>query len=161
MLPVVRILGFTVPVGPLLTMLAYFVGAELSGRVLARAAPKTKQQQWRNGFSNAAFIALWVGLLGARLGYALLNFSTYLQSPQALISLRPAMLSPIFGLIAGGGVLLYLLRRQGVSLGQMADALGIGLATGLAVLALRGFLVGDGYGMPATWPVTAVSSAIS
>ena len=103
-------------------------------------------------------MALAIGLLSARFGYVLLNFSDYLQSPQILFSLRPAMLSPVIGLTAASVVLIYLLWRQGSTLGQIANALACGIAPGLALLALGSFLVGDQFGMPATWPWTTTPS---
>lgn len=152
MFPVIRLLGFTLPVGPVFAVLAFYVGSELGARALGRAAPAQQRAKWRDLFTNASFMAGAAGLSGARLGYAAQYYPLYLASPQLLFSIRPGTLAVIPGLLAGGAVLLFYLHRKAIALATIADAVAIGATGALAVLSLRNFLTGNDYGAPTTLP---------
>ena len=152
MFPVIRFLGFTLPVGPLFAVLAFYLGSELGARALGRVAPEQHREKWRELFSNASFIAAAVGLIGARLGYAAQYYPLYLASPQLLLSIRPSTLALLPGLLAGGAAGLFYLNRKAISLAPIADAVAIGATGALAVLSLRNFLTGDDYGAPTDLP---------
>lgn len=152
MFPVIRFLGFTLPVGPAFAVLAFYIGSELGARALGRAASNEQREKWRELFSNTSFIAGTVGLMGARLGYAAQYYPLYLASPQLLLSIRPGTLAPLPGLLAGGAALLFCLYRKDIALASIADAVAIGATGALAVLSLRNFLTGSDYGAPTELP---------
>jgi phosphatidylglycerol:prolipoprotein diacylglycerol transferase len=152
MLPVLRVLGLSLPVGPLFAILAFYAFNEAGARALGRSALAQEQAKWREWFGNASFTAGLIGLIGARLGYAARYYPLYLESPQMLLSIRPGSLALWPGLLAGGAALLFLLRRKGVSLAHITDATAIGLTAALAMLSLRNFLTGYDYGAPTTLP---------
>lgn len=152
MLPVIRLLGFTLPVAPVFVVLAFYMGSELGARALGRVAPAQQREKWRELFNSAAFMAGAVGLLGARLGYAAQYYQLYLASPQLLLSIRPGTLALLPGLLAGGAALLFYLQRKDIALAYTADGVAIGATGALAVLSLRNFLTGNDYGAPTTLP---------
>ena len=152
MFPVIRFLGFTLPVGPVFAVLAFYMGSELGARALGRAAPEQQRGKWWSLFSNASFVAAAVGLIGARLGYAAQYYQLYLASPQLLLSIRPGTLAVIPGLLAGGAAGLFYLQRKDIALATIADAAATGATGALAVLSLRNFLTGTDYGAPTTLP---------
>lgn len=147
MLPVIRVFGFTIILGPLLTLAALMLGAEIAGRALARLSPR-EGQAWRQAFGNASLWAFLAGLVGARLWYAALHSAIYQENPWLLLSLRPDALAYLPGLTLGLGCLVVLLRRKGVPLAALADAIATGSAAALAIFAVRDYLVGIGYGVP-------------
>jgi len=152
MLPVIRILGFTLPVGPLFAVLAFYLGAEVGGRAIGRTAPAHPLPQWQEIFNNAAWVALIVGLIGARLGYAARYYPVYLEAPVLLFSIRPGTLALWPGLLTGAAAALFYLRRKTIGMAQVADAAAIGLCAALTMVSLRNFLLGSDYGAPTNLP---------
>lgn len=152
MLPVIRILGFTLPVGPLFAVLAFYLGVELGGRAIGRTAPEGQRPQWQEIFNNAAWVALITGLIGARLGYAARYYPVYLEAPILLFSIRPGTLALWPGLLASGAAALFYLRGKVIGLAQVVDAVAIGACGTLAIVSLRNFLLGSDYGAPTTLP---------
>lgn len=146
MFPVLRVIGLTLPVGPLSLLLALYLGLELSERALTRNAPADKRDAWRAAFQHAAFISLVAGLVGARVGYALQYHVLYRDSPALLLSLRPGTLSLWPGVLTAGLVAVLILRRKQLSLSVAADAGAIGIAGALLVFSVGNFLTGRAYG---------------
>ena len=143
MMPMLRILGLTVPVAPTFILLAFIVGSDLGARALGRAAPDDKNALWNGWFSNATFWAAFIGLMVARLGYAALNLPLYRESPYLLFSIRPGAFAPLPGVLAGLGLLVWYLRRRNVPWPYIGDALAIAATAGWVVLSLRDFLTGE------------------
>lgn len=151
MLPVVRLFGLTVATGPLLSLIAFWVGEEVGGRTLERLAHSPIGRVWRDAFSSASLFALLAGLVAARLGYAFSNVAVYISEPGLLFSLRPETLAPVPGLLAGFLALAVVLRRKSVPFVMVVDAVAVAGSAALALLAIRDYLVGVGYGMPVSW----------
>ncbi len=152
MLPVIRILGFTLPTAPFFALLAFYVFSEVGARVLGRLAPDGQRAQWQVTYSNATLIAALAGLIGARLGYAARFYQLYLETPALLLSLRPGSLAILPGLLLGGSAGLFYLVRKQLPLTRLADATALGVCAGLAVLSMRNFLTGDDLGAATTMP---------
>lgn len=152
MFPVIRFLGFTLPVGPAFVVLAFYVGSDLGARALGKVAPVQQQEQWKSQFSNAAFVAAAMGLIGARLAYAASYYRLYVAAPQLLLSIRPGTLALIPGLLVGSVAGFFYLQRKDVTLARSIDAVAIGTTGALAVLSLRNFLTGNDYGAPTELP---------
>lgn len=152
MMPMLRIFGLTLPVAPTFMLLAFIIGGEVGAQALARLAPTDKRALWNGWFSSATFWAGVIGLIVARLSYALLNLPLYRESPYLLFSIRPGGFTPLPGMIAGASLLGWYLWRRNVSWPQIGDALSIGLTAGMVVLSLRDFLTGEAYGLPTTLP---------
>ncbi len=133
-------------------LLAFIIGGEVGARALGRAAPADKRALWHGWFSSATFWAGAIGLLVARLSYALLNMPLYRESPYLLFSIRPGGFAALPGLLAGVSLLGWYLWRRNVSWPHIGDALAISATAGRIVLSLRNFLTGEDYGLPTNLP---------
>lgn len=155
MFPVLRIVGFTLPVGPLAALLAFTVGSEVGSRVTRWFASSAETAvAWSEAFGGATFYALLAGLVGARLGYALRYFDLYLAEPGLLFSLRPGTMAFMPGLVAGVAVMAFYLYRRRVPFSIMADAGAMGLLAALVIWNAGQFFTGDAYGVPGNVPWT-------
>lgn len=152
MMPMLRIFGLTLPVAPTFVLLGFIIGSEFAARALRRVAPSDKRALWNGWFNSATFWAGAVGLLAARLSYAILNLPLYRESPYLLFSIRPGAFMPVPGLLAGFAVLCWYLRRRDIEWQHIGDALTIGSTAVWIVFSLRDFLTGEAYGLPTTLP---------
>lgn len=146
MLPVITILGRPLPVDTVSTLLAIYIGIELTERVLARLAPNAQSAAWHQAFTRATMVALVVGLIGARLGYAVRYYELYIESPGLFLSLRPGTFAVVPGLLLGGACALFYLARKQILLSKIADAGAVGLTGALLVVDIGNFFTGHAYG---------------
>lgn len=146
MLRTLSIVGLSVPVKPILVLLALYAGLWLAARQ-ARTRGIEGDHLW-----NAGFLAAAVTLVAGRLWYAAQYWQIYAQEPLQVFSLRPGTLAwtpgIVIGLLAGT---VYLVRMR-VPLAAAADCLAPGALLGLTILSVADFLAGDAYGTPATVP---------
>lgn len=121
----VRVGPLTLPVGPLLAMVAIF------------AADWLVRRQRRHGAERALGWLVGGALLGAKLGEILRSPSSFLAFPRLLIA-APAGLWAVLGAAVGAGVALWwALRSLPQSDRQEAiDSLGLPLLVGLAIMGL-------------------------
>lgn len=143
MLPVLQLGPFTIPVAPLTWLAAFFVLQDIG----ERAAKRLKLPA--DVFSGALMWMVVVGVIAARLGYALRYVDAYIADPLQIIALNfgtlDAGIGVLFGFIAG----IAYLQRKKISLRVYADALAPALALAFAVVSLGNLLTGDAYGIPA------------
>ena len=140
MLPVLNLGPFTLPVGPLALILAFYLALEIGDREARRLG-------WRKDLiSNAALLSLFVGIVGARLAYAAANLSSYRLDWLQLFALNLGTLNPTAGVLIGLGAGYAYLQRQRVKRGVLLDALAPALVIFLAVLSFGNLLTGDAYG---------------
>ncbi len=102
--------------------------------------------------TNLVFVSLVVGILGARLGYALRFLDLYLAQPGALLALNANTLSPLEGLIAGLLAALVIVQRKRQPLLPILDALTPGLAVFMLAVGLAHIASGDAFGSPSNVP---------
>ena len=159
MAPVIGFLGFTIPVGPVSLLLAFLVASDLGGRAIgwlpASSVEPSRRDAWMDGYGNAVFFGLIVGIIGARLAYTAQYATLYLQDPAMLLSIRPGTLALWPGVLLGAGTALFVLQRRSVPLSVSVDASVFGLTAGLVVVKLGQFLTGDAFGTStaAAWGV--------
>jgi len=107
--------------------------------------------------SNAAFLSVLVGIVGARLAYVAANFSSYQLDWRQIFAVNLGTLDvtagALLGLLAGYAYL----QRRNVKWSILADALAPALALALAVLSLGNLLTGDAYGAVARDPTGTFS----
>ncbi len=152
MFPVINLLGRPLPVGAISILFAFYLGSELAERALGNAALDAQRVTWRKAFGQATLIALVVGLVGARLGYAARYYQLYAESPGLLLSLRPGTLAIMPGLFLGGAFALFYLSRKQIPLAKIADAVAIGVTGALVTLSVGDFFTGNAYGTPTDVP---------
>ena len=144
MLPILQILGLALQLPPMTVLIGLVVSTSLAGRLAERRGLNG------NVIGNAGMLAFVAGVIGARLGYVLLNWSAYQQDLSAALALNANGLLAASGwlcaLVAGG---VYLQRKGALTL-AMLDAIAPAAIFFLACWALSALFSGDGFGTPTT-----------
>jgi phosphatidylglycerol:prolipoprotein diacylglycerol transferase len=91
--------------------------------------------------------ALIGGIVGAKLYYVLLNWPITAHNPLGMLFNRSGLVW-YGGLIGGVIGVIWLLRRRGEPIAEMADVVAPALALSYAIGRIGCFLVGDDYGRP-------------
>ena len=146
MLPVLQ-------VGPLaiqLPGLLLLAGVWLASSVIEKQAPRLKLSAAI--LSNMIFLGLVVGLVSARIWYALRYLNVYLENPLSLLALNPITLAPTEGALSGMLAALIYAQRKGLPLWGTLDALAPGLAVFSLALGFSHLASGDAFGAPAELP---------
>src|SRR2546430_4524328 len=109
---------------------------------------RTRRLGWDPGeVVDLALYAIIGGIIGARIGYVLVNVRDFALAPlRALMIWVDAGLT-FYGALVGGGLVAWGYgRRRGWGLGQIADAAAPGLALGFAIAMIGTLLYGLNYG---------------
>jgi prolipoprotein diacylglyceryltransferase len=150
MFPVLRIGPLAVQMSSLILLLAAWLSIWSSER----------EGVWRElpagAIANLGTFAALAGLLGARLGYVLLNRSSYTADPLSIFSLTTSALEPAAGVGTALVVGIVYGQRRKLPLRGALDALAPGVAVLSIGLALANLASGDGYGAPARLPWSVV-----
>ncbi len=91
--------------------------------------------------------ALIGGIVGAKLYYAFLNWPVMVRDPLGTLFSRSGLVW-YGGLLGGALGVIYMLRREGLRLGDVADVAALSVPAAYAVGRIGCFLVGDDYGRP-------------
>lgn len=91
--------------------------------------------------------ALIGGIVGAKLYYAFLNWPLLVRDPLGTLFSRSGLVW-YGGLLGGALGVIYILRREGLRLGEVADVAALSVPAAYAVGRIGCFLVGDDYGRP-------------
>ena len=146
MLPFLRLGPFLLQLPGLALLAGVWVGSSLADKEATRLKLKP------GAISNLIFYALVAGVVGARLGYAARYISTYLANPLGLLTLTPATLLPLAGIVTGVAVAVLFGRHKRLPLRPTLDALAPGLAAFLVGHGMANILSGDAFGSPTTVP---------
>ena len=142
MYPVIQVAGLALNTAGLMLLLAGWLGLSLAGREAKRLGIED-EAVW-----DAAFYAVIVGLLSARLWYVAANWSAYRSDLRQVLALNLGTLALGPGAAIGLIAALVYLRRREVPLLRLADALAPGMLLGLAVFRLGDYLTGRVLGTP-------------
>ncbi len=146
MFPILQLGPLAIQLPGLFLLVGAWIGLSLAEKEAARLNLSGE------AIYNLAFTGLVAGLVGARLVYVARYLSAYLSDPLSLLSLNPATLSPVEGLLIGVLAALVYGARRRLSLRPTLDALTPGLAVMGAALALAHLSSGDAFGAPARLP---------
>jgi phosphatidylglycerol:prolipoprotein diacylglycerol transferase len=146
MFPVLRIGPLALQTAGLAILLGFWLALELASRQGAR------QGLQKETVHNAGFYGAIVGIIGARLGYAIAHWSVYRHDLLGFVALNPQTLHPLAGLIAGAIVAFLYLRKRGASLKGALDAAAPGLAVLMEFRALADFVSGQSLGATTAVP---------
>jgi phosphatidylglycerol:prolipoprotein diacylglycerol transferase len=146
MFPVLRIGPLALQTAGLAILLGFWLALELAARQGAR------QGFQKETVHNAGFYGAIVGIIGARLGYAIAHWSVYRHDLLGLVALNPQTLHPLAGLGAGAMVAVLYLRKRGGSVKGVLDAAAPGLAVFMGLRALADFFSGQALGATTTVP---------
>ncbi|MFP3928950.1 MAG: prolipoprotein diacylglyceryl transferase [Desulfobacteraceae bacterium] len=129
------------------------------------------------GFASAIWVSVWIGknegltaqqvldigflivvwaIIGSRLLYILMNPGHYLEHPLDILKIWSGGLVFSGGLAAVVIVMIFYLRRRGVSVLKAGDILAPGIALGQGVGRIGCFMAGCCYGKPADVPWAVV-----
>jgi phosphatidylglycerol---prolipoprotein diacylglyceryl transferase len=146
MLPILQIGPAALPVPALLLLAGFWIGLDLTEKHAPRFGASAAQ------IYHMVLVALLVGLVGARISYAMQSPAAFAASPLSLFSIRPQMLDLPGGLLfAALGALVYGQRRK-MALWPTLDALTSLFAVMLVCIGLANFASGDGFGAPTGLP---------
>lgn len=136
----------SLPTGPILALLAVWLGLDLLGRYGNRWQ-LDPDELW-----NVSLIGLTAGLIVARLWNVVQFWPVYADEPLLILSVRPG------GLVLGPGLTAaavagyaYLIYRR-LPPAPVAASVGVGLLAAGVLLSLSAFLTGSLIGMPSNLP---------
>ena len=136
----------TLPTGPLLAMLAIFLGLETAGRFGRRFGLRT-DNVW-----NTGLLAVLAGLIVARLWNVFQFWYVYAAEPALIFSLRPSGFALWPGLIAAFAAAYAYLLRRALSPARIAAAFSVGALMAAGILAVSDYLTGAILGLPSDLP---------
>ncbi|MFZ5915871.1 MAG: prolipoprotein diacylglyceryl transferase [Chloroflexota bacterium] len=146
MYPTLDLGPLMLPTGSLSTILAGWLFLALGARQATRRGANGDHVY------NAGFYGLLAGIIGGRITHALRYWEAYADQPTLLISLNPAAIALTEAVLVGLFAAWRYLRRQGVSLLPLLDALAPGAALSLALISLGQFFSGDAFGTLSSAP---------
>ncbi len=136
----------TLPTGPLLAMLAIFLGLETAGRFGRRLGLRT-DDVW-----NTGLLAVLAGLIAARLWNVFHFWYVYAAEPLLIFSLRPGGFALWPGLAAAFVAGYAYLLRRALSPARIAAAFCMGALMAAGILAVSDYLTGAILGLPSDLP---------
>jgi prolipoprotein diacylglyceryltransferase len=146
MLPVLQIGPLAIQLPGLLLLAGVWVGSSVTEKQARRLRLPVAT------LSNMIFLALLVGLLSARLWYALRYLSIYLENPLGVLALNPSTLAPAEGALTGMLAAVIYAQRRHLPLWATLDALAPGLAVFAVAYGFTNLASGDGFGAPSDLP---------
>lgn len=124
------------------SMFAAFLTAGFIVRLELRRMGENPDRAW-----DFVFMAVIGGIVGAKLYYVFLNFDRFLADPSGMLLGRGGLVW-YGGFMGGAALVVWEIRRRGMSLAKSADAAAPALALAYAVGRIGCFLVGDDWGRP-------------
>lgn len=146
MLPYLRLGPFLLPLASLSLLIGVWLGSWIAEKRAVRLGIKSDL------ISNLIYIALFAGLLGARVAYAARFINAYISNPISLFALSPNTLSIPEGVIIGLFAAFIYVQRKKLNIRLTLDALAPGLAFFMVFQGLAHLLSGDAFGSPANTP---------
>ena len=146
MLPTLQIGPLALPV-PALTILAgIWIGLSVAEKRAERHGLHP------NDLYNLILLALVVGVIAARLTYALRYPQIFAADPMGLLSRDLGLFDPLGGLVGGCLAALIYAQRKGLPLGQTLDGITPGLAVFAIALGFSHLASGSAFGQPTQMP---------
>ncbi len=130
--------------------LIFLIGVWLGLNRAEKAARKSGFDA--DGIYNLTLWAFLVGILGARLSYAMQNLTAFIANPLDLFALSAQMLDLTGGVLVGILAAVIYGQRRGLPLWQTLDVLAPGLAVFLVFVGLMNLASGDAFGAAARLP---------
>ena len=115
---------------------------------------RTRRLGWDPGeVVDLSLYAIIGGIIGARIGYVLVNLNEFLVTPARVAMIWVDAGLTFYGALIGGALVAWMYGRgRGWRLGQIADAAAPGLALGYAIAMIGALFYGLNYGRAAHVP---------
>ncbi len=146
MLPILQIGPLALQTPGLMYLLGLWFGLSLAEKFAPRRGISP------DALYNLVFTGLIAGIVGARLGYVLLNAGAFLASPLSLISLNPGLLDPFSGFAAALMAALIYGARKKLGFWNALDALTPFFAVFMIGAALANIASGAAFGLETSLP---------
>ena len=146
MLPIARVFGLSLQTPVLAVLVGFALAVELARRLALQ------RDLDGNAIANALSNSVFAFVLGARLGYVLINLQSYLKDPLGALALNTTALLPWAGWLAALVYAAWTLHRQHALTIELADVLVPAVCVLGMGLALADLLSGDHFGTPTTVP---------
>lgn len=109
---------------------------------------KNNLDKYQDKIIENAPLIIFSGILGARLYYCCLNFSYYFAAPIEILNIRQGGLS-IHGALLGGILsLLFVAKRNNISVLRFLDAISVSTILGQAIGRWGNYFNSEAYGLP-------------
>src|SRR5258706_6980844 len=142
----IRSYGFMVFVG---FVIALFYTREMARRRLVAAQlPDAQRQITPDDVSSMSLIALWVGILGARVLFVIMDWGEYSQHPENIIKIWQGGMTAYGAIIFGILYMRFYCWRNKLNFLEFADIAAPGIAFVYAIWRIGCFLNGCCYGAP-------------
>jgi phosphatidylglycerol:prolipoprotein diacylglycerol transferase len=146
MFPVINLGPLSLPAPALLLLIGFMAGIYLAGKKAASYSIDP----------DLIDRTLWIGtisaLIGSRLSYIASSPAAFRGNIKSVISLNPALLDPIGGLVLGIAVIFLILSKQKIDIWRYLDSLTPFLSTVILAYFLSCFASGSGFGTETDLP---------
>ncbi len=146
MFPVLQIGPLALQTPGLLILIGIWVGLSVMERFASRFKVESNQ------LYNLVLVSLFVGIIGARLAYAIQYSSIFLTNPLNIFSLTPTMFNGEAGLMLGLLAGFIYGQRKSLPLLPTLDALTPGMSVFMIFYHLANFASGDAFGSVVQMP---------
>ncbi len=146
MLPILQAGPVAIQMPGLILLAGVWVAVSLTDREAPRYSLRASVM------SNMILLGLVVGILSARLWYAIRFFDVYLDNPLSVFSLNPTTLAPIEGALTGLAAAAYYGYRKGLPWWPTLDAMTPGLAAFSIAVGFAHLASGDAFGAETALP---------
>jgi phosphatidylglycerol:prolipoprotein diacylglycerol transferase len=146
MLPNLQIGPLALPVPALIVLAGIWIGLSVAEKQAGRHGLHP------NDLYNLIFLALVVGVIAARLTYALRYPQIFAGDPLGLLSRDLGLFDPFGGLVGGCLAALIYAQRKGLPLWQTLDGITPGLAAFAIALGFSHLASGSAFGQPTQAP---------
>jgi phosphatidylglycerol:prolipoprotein diacylglycerol transferase len=146
MFPILQLGPLALPVAPLSMILSVWLGLSLTEKFAKQRGLNS------DALYNLTFIALFSGILGARLFFAAQNFSAFVQTPLSLFSREAGSLDPFGGFASALVAALVYGRRAGLKFWSTLDGLTPLFAVAAVGLGVSRLASGAAFGMETSLP---------
>ena len=141
MFPIINIGPLSLPAPSLILIIGFWLGSTLAEKQAAKAGRDAAL------LSKILLYAITAGILGARLSFITRNPAAFLGDWNSILSLNPALLDPLGGLVISLAVIYLLATKNQQSIGHLLDDLVPFLAVLAPAFFLGNFASGSGFGM--------------
>lgn len=146
MFPIINIGPLAVQAAGFILLLSVFIGTWLTGKLALNLGTNADR------IENSILVGLLAGIIGARVGFLLINPSVLASNPLSLFSLTPSMLDTSFGVLVGVLTAFAIAQKKHLPLWPTLDTLTPFFVLVFMGIHLANYANGNAYGIPTELP---------